>query len=204
MMVSGEWSDEALPIMLSALQHYSYCPRQCALIHQEQSYSENVYTLRGQRVHQRVDEPGTTMEDGIRVERALPLEHKGLGLVGKADVVEFLPDGTLRPVEYKHGPRRKKQHDDIQVAAQAICLEEMTGKPVPTGVIYHHSSRRRREVAIDDNLRQRVEDTVAAVRHLLARTRLPPPVDDPKLCRACSLLELCQPEMIASSGRLDS
>lgn len=188
--------------MISALQHYSYCPRQCALIHQEQTFTENVFTLRGQRVHQRVDEPGTTIEDGIQVERALALEHKGLGLVGKADIVEILVDGTPCPVEYKHGPKRKKQHDDIQVAAQAICLEEMIGKPVPVGVIYHHSSRRRREVPIDTALRKRVEETVHAVRQLLLSDKLPPPVDDPKLCKACSLYDVCQPVLLSSQGRL--
>ncbi len=196
--------DESIPpVMISALQHYSYCPRQCALIHQEQTFTENVYTLRGQRVHQRVDEPGTAIEDGIQVERALPLQHKGLGLVGKADVVEVLPDGTLCPVEYKYGPKRKKQHDDIQVAAQAICLEEMTGKSVPMGVIYHYSSRRRRGIAIDAALRQRVEETVFAVRQLLASDKLPPPVDDPKLCNACSLYDVCQPVLLSSHGRLE-
>ncbi|MBL4620767.1 MAG: Dna2/Cas4 domain-containing protein, partial [Immundisolibacteraceae bacterium] len=101
-------SDELLPVMISALQHYSYCPRQCALIHQEQTFSENVFTLRGQRVHKRVDQPETRIEDGITVERALPLQHKGIGLVGKADVVEIGGDGTPCPVEYKHGPKRKK------------------------------------------------------------------------------------------------
>ena len=189
--------------MISALQHYSYCPRQCALIHQEQSFSENVYTLRGQRVHQRVDQPGTILEDGVKVERALPLQHKGLGLVGKADVVEILADGALCPVEYKHGPRRKKQHDDIQVAAQAICLEEMTGKPIPIGVIYHHSSRRRRQVPIDAALRERIEQTVLAVRKLLLSAKLPPPVADRKLCKACSLYDLCQPDLLTSGGRLE-
>lgn len=193
---------ELQPVMISALQHYSYCPRQCALIHQEQTFTENVYTLRGQRVHQRVDEPGTHIEDGIQVERALPLQHKGLGLIGKADVVEVLPDGTLCPVEYKHGPKRKKLHDDVQVAAQAICLEEMTGKAVPVGVIYHHSSRRRREVPIDDALRKRVEETVIAVRQLMLSDKLPPPVDDPKLCKACSLYDVCQPELLSSERRL--
>lgn len=189
--------------MISALQHYSYCPRQCALIHQEQTFTENVFTLRGQRVHKRVDEPGTSIEDGHTVERALPLQHRGLGLVGKADVVEILDDGTPCPVEYKHGPKRKKLHDDIQVAAQAICLEEMTGKPVPVGVIYHHSSRRRREVMIDVPLRRQVEEITVAVRRLLSSEQLPPPVDDPKLCKACSLAEVCQPELLASGGRLE-
>lgn len=195
-------AEELLPVMISALQHYSYCPRQCALIHQEQTFTENVFTLRGQRVHKRVDEPGTSVEDGIRVERALPLQHQGLGLVGKADVVEILADGTPCPVEYKHGPKRKKLHDDIQVAAQAMCLEEMTGKAVPIGVIYHHSSRRRREVIIDGPLRKRVEEATVAVRQLLTSAKLPPPVDDAKLCKACSLQDVCQPGLLASGGRL--
>ena len=188
--------------MISALQHYSYCPRQCALIHQEQTFTENLFTLRGQRVHKRVDQPDTRIEDGIKVERALPLQHKGLGLVGKADVVEIADDGTPCPVEYKHGPKRKKLHDDIQVAAQALCLEEMTGMAVPVGIIYHHSSRRRREVVINEKLRRLVAKITQAVRKLLVSDKLPPPVDDPKLCKACSLAEVCQPGLLASEGRL--
>ena len=195
-------SDDLLPVMISALQHYSYCPRQCALIHQEQTFSENVFTLRGQRVHKRVDQPDTRIEDGITVERALPLQHKGIGLMGKADVVEVTQDGSPCPVEYKHGPKRKKRHDDIQVAAQAMCLEEMTGKPVPVGIIYHHSSRRRREVVIDESLRNQVKQITLAVRELLMSDKLPPPADEPKLCRACSLAEVCQPGLLASAGRL--
>ncbi len=134
----------AEPIMLSALQHYSYCPRQCALIHQEQSFDDNEYTLRGQRAHRRVDSGEISTEDGRRVLRALPLYSDRLGLVGKADAVEFLPDGTPYPVEYKQGKRHKYDHDDIQLAAQALCLEEMTGCVVSEGAIYHHKSKRRR------------------------------------------------------------
>jgi len=185
------------------LQHYSYCPRQCALIHQEQTFTENVYTLRGRRVHERVDQPGSSLEDGIRVERALPLQHKGLGLVGKADVVEIFPDGSLCPVEYKHGPRRNKEHDNVQVAAQAICLEEMTGKSVSLGVIYHHSTRRRREVHLNAALRKRVEEIASAVRQLLATAKLPPPIEDKKRCAACSLFDVCQPALLSSGGRLE-
>ena len=188
--------------MISALQHYSYCPRQCALIHLEQTFTENIYTLRGRRVHAHVDEPSTHIENGIRVERAVPLVHQGLGLVGKADLVEFLPDGTPCPVEYKHGPRRNRLHDAIQVAAQAMCLEEMTGRRVPRGVIYHFSSRRRREVTITTDLRQKVKETTAAVRDLLASDRMPPPVDDRTLCRACSLRETCQPDLVGATKRI--
>lgn len=190
-------------IPLSALQHYSYCPRQCALIHQEQTFTENVFTLRGQRVHERVDEPDTRHEAGVRIEQALPLFSDRLGLTGKADIVEFLPDGTPRPVEYKHGPRRKREHDDIQVAAQALCLEEMTGKPVPEGVIYHHSSRRRRVVPITPALRAQVESLVTEVRELLESGRMPLAAADRDLCRGCSLVDSCQPELIAATTTLN-
>jgi len=184
------------PIMLSALQHWSYCPRQCALIHVEQAFDENVHTMRGNAVHQRVDEPGFESFEGVRSEHALPVWSERLGLIGKCDIVEFYPDGRIYPVEYKHGKKRAKTHDDIQLAAQAICLEEMTGKPVTHGAIYHHTSRRRREVVITDSLRQLVVETVAAIRTLLASGKLPPPVNDTR-CKECSLKEICQPEALA-------
>lgn len=189
---------EAIPI--SALEHWSYCPRQCCLIHAEQSFADNVHTLRGQAVHARTDEPGIETRPSLRVARAIPLWSDRLGLVGRADVVEFLADGTPYPVEYKHGKKRAKRHDDIQLAAQALCLEEMEGRPVPFGAIYHASSRRRREVAITDELRQAVESCVAEVRTALAAGNPPPPVND-KRCRECSLIDLCQPEALAAVDR---
>mgnify|MGYP001559119532 CR=1 FL=1 len=187
-------SDE--PIMLSALQHWSYCPRQCALIHVEQAFDENVHTMRGNAVHQRVDEPGFESFEGVRSEHALPVWSERLGLIGKCDIVEFYPDGRIYPVEYKHGKKRAKLHDDLQLAAQAICLEEMTGKLVTHGAIYHHTSRRRREVAITDTLRRQVEETVASVRTLLASGQLPPPANDAR-CKECSLQDICQPQVMA-------
>jgi CRISPR-associated exonuclease Cas4 len=192
-------NDDLLP--LSALEHWSYCPRQCCLIHAEQAFEENIHTLRGQAVHQRVDYPGVeTGYDGRRIVRALPLWCDRLGLVGKADVVEFLADGTPYPVEYKHGKRREKLHDDIQLAAQALCLEEMTGRSVPLGAIYHASSHRRREVAISPVLRQAVASCVAEIRAALSAPRLPPPINDDR-CRGCSLTDLCQPAVLAGSQR---
>lgn len=193
-------NDQIEPIMLSALEHWSYCPRQCALIHQEQAFEDNVHTRRGQAVHARVDEPGFEVRENRRVERALPLFSDRLGLIGKADVVEFLPDGTPFPVEYKHGPRRAKMHDDLQLAAQALCLEEMTGKAVLKGAIYHASSKRRREVLITPELRCAVEKTVAAIRAMLASGDMPEPVND-KRCGECSLQEICQPAAIAAHER---
>lgn len=188
------------PIPLSALQHWAYCPRQCALIHVEQVFEENLFTQRGQALHQRVDDPGCELRDDLRVERALPLFCDRLALVGKADVVEFLPDGTPYPVEYKHGSRHKRADiaacDDLQLAAQALCLEDMFGKAVPEGALYYASSRRRRIVAVDADLRAKAESTVAAVRRLLQSGATPPPLDD-EHCRACSLRDLCQPEALA-------
>lgn len=188
------------PIPLSALQHWAYCPRQCALIHVEQVFEENLYTQRGQALHQRVDDPGFEVRDGLRIERALPLFCDRLGLVGKADVVEFQADGTPYPVEYKNGSRHKRADiaacDDLQLAAQALCLEEMFGKPVREGSLYYASSRRRRIVAFNDDLRAKTESTVAAVRHLLQSGVMPPPLNDDH-CGACSLRDLCQPEALA-------
>ncbi len=184
------------PIMLSALQHWSYCPRQCALIHLEQAFDENVHTMRGNAAHERVDEPGFETFEGVRSERALPVWSDRLGLVGKCDVVEFHPEGHVYPVEYKHGRKRPQAHDDLQLAAQAMCLEEMFGKPVTQGAIYHHTSRRRREVAITPELRQQVEDTVAAIRAMLNSGKLPPPANDQR-CKECSLNDICQPEAMA-------
>lgn len=192
---------DAEPIPISALEHWSYCPRQCCLIHAEQAFAENIHTLRGQAVHARTDQPGVEAGyQGRRIARAVPLWCDRLGLVGKSDVVEFLADGTPYPVEYKHGKKREKRHDDIQLAAQALCLEEMEGRPVPFGAIYHASSRHRREVAITEELRQAVEVCITEVRAALAATKLPPPVND-KRCRECSLIDLCQPEALSARER---
>ncbi|MCL7419492.1 MAG: CRISPR-associated protein Cas4 [Methylobacter sp.] len=191
--------DEDDFIAISTLQHYSYCPRQCALIHQEQSFSENIHTLRGRRVHEKVDTAGSHLEDGIRIETALPLVSEQLGLSGIADLVEVLPDGMLRPIEYKHGRRKESLHDDLQVAAQAICLEEMTGKTITEGIIYHHSSRRRRSVPMTSTLRSLVRETVEAVRDMLKSGHLPPPIEDFAKCRECSLQDICQPALIKAA-----
>jgi len=189
-------NDTVDPIMLSALQHWSYCPRQCALIHVEQAFDENVFTMRGNAAHERVDDPGFETFEGVRSERALPIWSERLGLIGKCDVVEFHPDGHIYPVEYKHGKKREKSHDDIQLAAQAMCLEEMTGKIITHGAIYHHGSRRRREVAITQELRDKVKETVNAIRAMMDSGKLPPPANDAR-CKECSLKEICQPQAVA-------
>ena len=191
---------ETDPIPLSALQHWAYCPRQCGLIHLEQAFADNIHTARGQAVHHLVDTPGYETKAGVRIERALPLWSDRLNLIGKADLVEFHPDGTVFPVEFKHGAKRQKLHDDLQLAAQAMCLEDMLGRQVPKGAIFHASSHRRREVTITPALRQLVIETAKAIRAMLASGRLPPPVNDSR-CKECSLKDICQPEAVADYTR---
>jgi len=188
-------------IAISALQHWAYCPRQCGLIHQEQEFADNLHTARGQAVHRQVDAPGYEVRAGVRVERALPLWSGRLGLIGKADCVEFHDDGRVYPVEFKHGSRRQRRHDDIQLAAQAMCLEEMLGRPVTHGAIFHASSHRRREVVVTTALRREVDEVVSEIRQMLASVRLPPPVNDAR-CRECSLRDICQPEIASRRGDL--
>jgi len=193
-------------IPLSALQHWHYCPRQCGLIHLEQVFDDNVHTLRGQAVHVKADQPGVETAKGVRVERALPLWHDGLGLIGKSDVVEFLAGGVPYPVEYKHGSRNKASDiaacDDIQLAAQALCLESMMGKTVNEGALYYASSKRRRVVPITAQLRLEVAQTANAIRQMLASGQLPPPLEGEQAarrCKACSLQERCQPRATHAS-----
>lgn len=187
-------------VALSALQHWIYCPRQCGLIHLEQAFEDNIHTMRGQAVHHLVDTPGYEIKSGARIERALPVWCDRLNLIGKADLVEFHPDGNVYPVEFKHGAKRQKLHDDIQLAAQAICLEEMLGCPVPRGAIFHATSHRRREVVITSELRKLVEETVDAIRTMLTSGKLPPPVNDAR-CKECSLKDICQPEALAGQDK---
>ena len=188
-------------VLISALQHYAYCPRQCALIHVEQTFEENLYTLRGQRVHERVNVPEYELIEGVRVERALPLWSHQIGLTGIADVVEFTANGTPYPVEYKSGSRKPREADDLQLCAQAMCLEEMFKRSVPTGAIFHHASKRRREVHFDDALRSLVVETALAVRSLLAASKIPDPVADER-CPDCSLIESCMPYALKDFNRL--
>jgi CRISPR-associated exonuclease Cas4 len=144
---------------------------------------------------------------GVRMARALPVWHDALGLIGKADVVEFAPTGAPYPVEYKHGNRHKAADiaacDDLQLAAQALCLESMTGRAVPEGALYYASSKRRRVVAIDAALRQSVDETARAVRAMLVSEILPAPLTGAlaaQRCKGCSLKDRCQPETAASAA----
>jgi CRISPR-associated exonuclease Cas4 len=186
-------------IPISALQHWAYCPRQAALIHLDGVWSDNPFTRRGSLLHQRADTPGADQRGDVRVERALPLFSRRLNLSGRADAVEFHPDGTVVPVEYKSGRRKARGADDLQLCAQAMCLEEMLDRPVPEGAIFHAPERRRRRVVFTAALRQGVERAAAAFAAALDCASLPPPVNDGR-CPDCSLRRLCLPELPAEPG----
>lgn len=192
---------ESVP--LSALQHFLYCPRQCALIHVEQTFEENLYTLRGARVHENAHSVGHELVAGRRFERSLPLFSEHLGLTGRSDIVEFDAHDVPYPVEYKAGKRKNLRADEVQLCAQAMCLEEMLDVRVPEGSIFYHSSRRRTKVAFTEELRSLVERTTHAVREILVALQIPPPVHDAR-CRHCSLNDSCLPAIVAgwSSTRL--
>ncbi len=188
-------SDTDDPIPISALEHYAYCPRQCALIHVEQVWSENLYTMRGQDVHERVHDESSCESGGVRSERSLPVWSNRLGLTGKADLVEFYGN-TPYPVEYKSGRRRRGTPEILQLCAQAICLEEMFGVAVEKGALYWHGSRERQEIVFTPAMREQVERVTLAVRKMLEQGLTPPPVND-KRCDHCSLKESCLPGVVA-------
>ena len=199
--MSSPWrdGDEDILVPISALEHFSYCPRQCALIHVEQTFDENVFTVRGHLAHERTDAGEQSMRAGIQQMRSLPIHSDEYGLVGRADVVELHPEGPI-PVEHKVGPAAGV-HAEIQLCAQALCLEEMFNTRIRSGWIYSHSTKRRREVPIDDALRERTRETIAAVRTQLIQQQVPAPVNDSR-CRNCSLINACLPQVVGARARV--
>ena len=194
-----ETDDDTLEVPVSALEHCSYCPRQCALIHVEQTYDENLYTIRGTLQHERVDSGEGRAERGVKTVRAMPLWSARLRLQGKADLVEFRPEAPY-PVEYKSGPYRQP-HADLQLCAYALCLEEMLGESVPRGAVYSHSERRRHEVLLGPELRAQTEQTIHAIQRLLMAQQVPPATNDAR-CPQCSLINSCLPFVVAEGARL--
>ncbi len=192
------------PIPLSALQHALYCLRQCALIHIERVWEENRLTAEGRVLHETVDVHQRHRRKGVRVVTSLPIACDRLGLSGVADLVEFHagPDGeTPYPVEYKRGRPKPHRADDVQLCAQALCLEEMTARPVPEGALFYGETRRRHPVVFDSALRDLTETTARRLHDMIRDGRLPPPTDTRKLCRACSLATACQPALAGRSAR---
>jgi CRISPR-associated exonuclease Cas4 len=186
-------------VLISALEHWEYCPRQCGLIHIEQVWDENVFTIRGAGLHQRADKPMSRSERGRRFERALPIWSKRYGLVGRADVVEFLADGTPVPVETKSGKASARIPERVQLCAQGLCLEEMFGRPIAEGYVFYAASQKRVAVGFDDELRQETIEVVEAVRAMMAGDRLPPAKYD-RRCRNCSLIDACLPQGLVKAS----
>lgn len=192
---------DSLPI--SALQHYAFCPRQCALIHIERQWAENILTAEGRVLHERAHDAGSESRGDIRIARSLPLQSLALGLHGVADIVEFRrdADGVWRPlpVEYKRGRPKHEPIDAVQLCAQAICLEEMLGVSIPAGALFYGAKHRRHEVTFDHALRTQTAALASAVHAMVRSGITPSPVFAPK-CRSCSLLELCRPEAVTHSA----
>lgn len=195
--------DDAQPIPISALQHAIYCLRQAALIHIERLWTENRFTAEGRVMHEATSEIAGRFSRGVRQVAALPLASRRLGLFGVADVVEFRreADGERPyPLEYKRGKPKAHRADEAQLCAQALCLEEMTGWSVPEGALFYGETRRRVIVRCDEDLRRLTETTAAALRELFATGRTPGAQYEARKCRACSLLDMCQPRAGARSA----
>jgi len=200
---------------LSALQHFAFCQRQCALIHLEQQWEENRFTAEGRILHDRTHTEEREWRDGVLVIRALRIRSLDLGLAGVADVVELrglggrpnalplpLPLGCqVVPVEYKRGKPKIDNCDEVQLCAQAMCLEEMLATSITIGEFYYGSQHKRHEVVLSTALREETRVFSAKLHYLLSGSTTPPAVQD-KRCDACSLADRCMPGLSSKQGRI--
>lgn len=194
---------DAEPIPISALQHAVYCIRQAALIHLERLWAENRFTAEGQVLHAVSSTSSTRKARGVRRETALSLGSRRLGVAGVADLVEFHPAGDGEqpyPVEFKRGKPKLHRADEVQLCAQALCLEEMTGRSVPEGALFYGETKRRVIVRFDDDLRRQTEETIEQLREVFTTLRTPKIEYKAQRCRACSLIEVCRPKSISRSA----
>lgn len=194
--------DDLIP--LSALQHYLYCPRQCALIHIERLWAENRHTAEGRVLHERTDQPRSERRRGVRSVSAMPLVNVDLGIAGIADMVEFHVGSEgerAYPVEYKRGRPKAHRADEVQLCAQALCLEAMLWQHIDEGALYYGKMRRRTAVLFDESLRALTHQTIEFTRALLSSGRTPLACYKSKRCDNCSLIDLCQPHLL---GRRDT
>lgn len=191
---------QAEPIPLSALQHATYCLRQAALIHLERLWADNQFTAQGDVLHAVADKGGKRLARGVRRVMALPVASARLGVAGVCDMVEFPRQAGAEvpfPVEYKRGKPKLHRADEVQLCAQGLCLEEMTGLAVGQGALFYGETHRRVVVPFDADLRALTEATIADLRAVLASGVTPPPTPHKSRCRACSLIELCRPAVYA-------
>lgn len=186
--------DQLLPI--SALQHLLFCERQCALIHLEQVWSDNLFTAEGNLLHERTHEGPDESRPGVRITRGLPVRSLELGLSGQCDVVEFHDDSRkVVVVEYKRGKPKSHAADEVQLCAQALCLEEMLHLHVESGALFYGKRRRRTDVHFDETLRALTCDSAQRL-HALITASITPPALREKKCESCSLLDLCMPDAL--------
>lgn len=186
-------------ISISALNQYVFCPRRCALMHLEGIWADNEHTAKGTILHKTADERGYETDSNGKIIRALPLFSDKYGLSVKADVIEIRRDEII-PIEYKKGKRREFDNDNIQLMAQAICLEEMFDKKVKRGFIFHAASKRRREIFFNESLRNETVSVIEAVRNLFRSEKIPSAELKPR-CRGCSLYGTCLPKLSDASQR---
>lgn len=186
---------------LSLLNDYLFCPRRAALKEVEGQRGENVHTLIGDLAHEHADLPGFEVAKGVTLLRALPVWSERLGLSGKCDIVERHLEGSLVPVEYKKSKRRAFENDDVQLCAQALCLEEMFQIRIAQGSVFHAASKRRRDVDFDSALRDRTENAIRDLHTLFASKEVPSAILKPS-CEGCSLKSVCLPEITSIPPKL--
>lgn len=192
------------PIYLSRLQHYLFCPRQFALIELEDVWTENQFTAEGQVLHQRVNQADQQKRGPVRTVWALRLGHAELGIEGVADVVEYhkqTDGGEIPfPIEYKRGKPKSHRADEVQLCAQALCLEDMHGADIPEGALFYGEVRRRHPVVFDAELRELTTQTILACRAIVQTRATPKAVYKAKKCKNCSLLDQCHPKGFGKSA----
>lgn len=193
--------DDLIPI--SALQHFLFCPRQCALIHVEQLWAEDLATVEGRLLHEAVDSGFGEQRGNLRVARGISLVSNTLGLVGRADAVEFRNRPvSVQPVEYKRGKPKTHRADEVQLCAQALCLEEMLQASIPSGALYYGTNRRRHQVSFDQALRDLTIKVASDTRAML-HTGTTPPARYQSGCKRCSMNSLCQPKHFEAPVNVD-
>ncbi|MFC3032697.1 CRISPR-associated protein Cas4 [Pseudoalteromonas fenneropenaei] len=192
--------DEQKLINISALQHFVFCPRQCALIHLEQVWQENFLTAHGRQLHERVDSGEPETRKGVRFERGVVVSAPLLGVTGKLDLLEYhQATQQFVPVEYKRGKPKINNLDKVQLCAQALCIEEMLAVHIEQGALWYWQTRKRMEVVFEPSLRDQTRALITQVQQLFAAGKTPPPSIG-KHCKACSLLDICQPELTHNDG----
>ena len=192
--------EELKLVNISALQHFAFCQRQCALIHLEQVWQENYLTAHGRQLHERVDNGEPETRKGVRFERGIVVSEPQLGVTGKLDLLEYhKASNQYLPVEYKRGKPKATEIDKVQLCAQALCIEEMLSVQVEKGALWYWQTCKRIEVEFDNHLIAQTKALIAQVQQLFENGKTPPPSFG-KHCKACSLIEICQPELTRNDG----